>query len=273
MNVLQLGIGSYTLAWSVGVPGYPAPAAPLDAVGLIRIAEANGIAVVQIADNLPLHRMEEAEWERIASAGRTCGIALEIGTRGTDPGHLLRYLGIAERLRSAIVRTLITTDDMAQAERDLAAVLPRFAAAGIVLAVENHGLHTCGQLAALFRHFDSPYLGLCLDTVNSFGALESPDRVIAALAPYTVNVHIKDFAVRRLDHQMGFEVVGAAAGAGRLDIPGLLHTLHELGKRPNAILELWTPFVRSVAETVRLEREWMKASLAYLKQLPDFLVY
>ena len=64
----------------------------------------------------------------------------------------------------------------------------------------------------LSRRSQLPYVGICLDTVNSFGSLEGPEVVIETLAPYTVNLHIKDFDIRRTDHNMGFTIFGTPAG-------------------------------------------------------------
>lgn len=268
---MQLGISSYTFTWSIGVPGYDRPDTPMDASALLRTAAEHGLHLVQIADNMPLHSMDGAELDRLSALAREWGIRLEVGTRGTEPGLLLTYLELARRLDARLCRTLITTEDMEEACRDLSAVLPAFEAAGIILAVENHGLHTTEQLAGLFRRLHSPMLGCCLDTVNSFGALESPDQVTAALAPFTANLHLKDFDIRRSPHMMGYEVTGTAAGDGRLRIPDTIGTVASLG-RPGttAILELWTPYMDSVEATIRLEQEWFGRSLAYLSKHLEF---
>ena len=100
----------------------------------------------------------------------------------------------------------------------MAEVLPVFAAASVNLALENHGLHTSRELADLLRGIGNPVLGCCLDTVNSFGSLEGPEQVIRNLASHTICLHLKDFVIRRHPHQMGFEILGAPAGQGRLDI-------------------------------------------------------
>jgi hypothetical protein len=50
---MRLGIGSYTYAWAIGVPGYPPPPPPLTPQALLdRVAEL-GVRTVQLADNLP----------------------------------------------------------------------------------------------------------------------------------------------------------------------------------------------------------------------------
>lgn len=262
---MKLGISSYALAWSVGVPGYEPPVDPLTALDLLDIASHHQVGVVQIADNIPLHVMPEDELRRLKASADALGIELEIGTRGTDPAHLLSYLRIAKTVGASLCRTLITDKDLSLPTHQLRKVLPVFQAAGVSIAVENHGLHTTDQLAELFDELDHPYLGCCLDTVNSFGALESPAKVIRDLLPYAINLHVKDFEISRVDHQMGFTVLGKPAGYGKLDISGLLRAVRAGGRHPNAILELWTPYSHSVGRTVALERSWFEQSLQYLK--------
>ncbi|MGG1515614.1 sugar phosphate isomerase/epimerase [Paenibacillus oryzisoli] len=265
---MKLGISSYTLTWSVGVPGYPPPLQPIDACGLLTIAREEQVALVQIADNLPLQAKSDNELLQLRRRAEEINIELEIGTRGTDPDHLRRYLQIARLLNSKLVRTLITTSDLSVAARDLAEIEPEFAHEGVLLAIENHGLHTTNQLIGLFQQLNSAHIGCCLDTVNSFGALEDPQRVIDALTPYLVNLHIKDFDIQRIDHQMGFSLLGTPAGAGRLDLNYLFGRIAEYGKTPTAILELWTPYCGTTENTIRKEHAWMKESLSNLRKYP-----
>jgi hypothetical protein len=46
--------------------------------------------------------------------------------------------------------------------------------------------------------------------------------------------------------------------------------LAEAGRKPNVIIEHWTPFAGSLEESLALEESWAKASVAYLKSLPWF---
>ena len=264
---MKLGIGSYTLTWSIGVPGYPAPANPLDATELIRLAAKAGVRLVQLADNIPLGTMTDAELQSIRAASREYGVELELGTRGTDPDHLLHYLDLCEFFQARLLRTIITVEDLGRAKKDIALVLPQFEKQGVIIGVENHSMHKTGELAAMIRQLDHPCLGSCLDTVNSFSALETPDIVVENLAPFVVNFHIKDFDIRRVDHQMGFEIVGTPAGSGRLDIGSILAKIRMLGRAPTCILELWTPYQGEMETTIGLEQRWTEKSLAYLKPL------
>jgi sugar phosphate isomerase/epimerase len=158
---------------------------------------------------------------------------------------------------------------MVEAERNLKEVLPRYTKEDIVIAIENHGLHTTEQLVTLFKNIDSPYLGSCLDTVNSFGALENPDKVIMNLVPYIKNLHIKDFEIKRHRHQLGFEIIGTPAGKGHLNLDLLFDTINKSGNNPTAILELWTPYTDTLEETVAIEQLWLRESLDFLKSCPE----
>lgn len=264
---MKLGISSYSLTWAIGVPGYEAPINPLTTFDLLRKAHDYDIHLVQIADNLPLHRMNDDQLKRLARIANSHSIALEIGTRGTDPDHLLEYLRIAGLLGATLIRTLITEPDLEEPTQQLRRVIPRYQQAGVRIALENHGLHTTKQLTSLFSDLDDSTVGCCLDTVNSFSALDCPDRVIEDLVPYISNLHIKDFDVTRIDHQMGFMILGKPAGYGKLDIPSLLERIAKENKNPSAILELWTPFKDSIERTINLEQKWFEQSLHYLKTL------
>ena len=55
---MRLGIGSYTYGWAIGVSGH-APERPMGALDLLERAAELGVGLVQVADNLPLHRLCE----------------------------------------------------------------------------------------------------------------------------------------------------------------------------------------------------------------------
>jgi sugar phosphate isomerase/epimerase len=270
---MKLGISSYTYTWAVGVPGYPV-ADPLNVSGLFDKAATLGVSVVQIADNLPLDALDERELNVLVESARVQGLQIEVGTRGIRPAHLETYLKLAQRLDSPIVRVVIDTADHHPNRSDVIALLreslPAFALAGIRLAIENHERFTVRDFIHILENINSPYLGICLDTVNSFGALEGPQVVLEALGAWTINLHIKDFTIRRADHMMGFTIEGTPAGQGQLDIRWLLEMLAPYGLGYNAILELWTPPADSISATVNKEDHWAKASVEYLRSLiPD----
>jgi sugar phosphate isomerase/epimerase len=267
---MQLGISTYTFTWVIGVPGYPKPSQPMDAAGLLRQAHAYGVPVVQICDNMPLHNMCREELIGIRDLSAELGIQLEIGTRGVEPEHLRKYMEICRLLHSDFLRIILQKNNayvsIEEASELLKQVLPEFEKAKVRIAVENHERHKVAELVSLVKEIDSPWLGICLDTVNSFGALEGPDFVITELAPYTINLHMKDFVIRRLDHMMGFELTGAPAGSGQLNLDYAAAEIKKHGKDPNVILELWTPYTGDIETTVQKEKEWADQSIQYLKE-------
>ena len=265
---MQLGLGSYACAWAIGVPGSPPPE-PMDSIGLIQRASSLGLRLIQIADNLPLEKCSDGELKRIRDAARDHAIGIEVGTRGISGGHLPRMLEICELFASPILRVVVDTrehhpspDEVIAAVRDF---LPALRRANVSLAIENHDRFTTATLASIIERIGSPDVGICLDTVNSFGSLEGPQVVVERLAPFVINLHIKDFAIERAGHMMGFTVTGAPAGEGRLDVPWLLDKLRSAGRDPNAILELWPAPEAEISATIRKEEEWCQASVRYLR--------
>lgn len=266
----MIGLGSYAFAWAVGVPGYR-PEKPLDVFGFVDRAAQHGFSLVQIADNLPLHVLSQPDLARLAAQLTALGLKLELGTRGLKPLHLQTYLELAQVFESPILRVVIDSFDyrptLDEIHHTIEAVLPSFADANIALAIENHDRFKAHELKGLVARFASPYLGICLDTVNSFGALEGPDVVIATLAPYVLNLHIKDFKVVRESHSMGFRIVGTPAGQGELDIPLLLARVQQEHQPVNAILELWPAPELNLEATLAKEAQWVAESAAYLQSL------
>jgi sugar phosphate isomerase/epimerase len=270
---MRLGIGSYTYTWAIGVPGRM-PASPLTARELLERAAALGVRVVQFCDNLPLTRLGPADLDEFEKYAREHRLAIEIGTRGMDPGNLLAHLALARRFGAPFLRLVVdstghepTPEEVVES---LHALLPQFRDAGVKLALENHDRFASRTLARIVDELGADEAGVCLDTVNSFGALEGPELVVGTLAPYTLNLHVKDFIIRRVSSQMGFIVEGCPAGRGRLNLPWLLEELRAAGRDPNAILELWTPFAHSLELTMAREEAWARESISRLRQLiPD----
>lgn len=267
---MRLGLGSFALAWNVGVPGYPVQR-PLDVFGFADLAAQHGFELVQIADNLPLTGMSEAELRRLERHLQTLGLGVELGTREIWGRNLERHLELCERLGSTLLRVVVDGPDHHPSPNEVVetvkAVLPKFEAAGIILALENHDRFTSRTLAGIVTALDSPLVGICLDTVNSFGALEGPEVVVRTLGPFVVNLHVKDFVVRRMNHNMGFTVTGTPAGQGILSLPELLNKLAAFGRDPNLVLELWPAPEKTLAATLEKERRWVGESARYLKTL------
>jgi 3-oxoisoapionate decarboxylase len=267
---MRLGLSSFAFAWAVGVPGHP-PAQPLTAIGLLHKAQALGVKLVQFGDNLPLVDLPDRERDECLAWAKSNGIELELGTRGLDESNLLAHLELARRLRAPFVRLVVDAKGHEPSPRDvvnrLRPLVARFADAGVRLGIENHDRFTARTLVEIIEQLGPAHVGVVLDTVNSLGALEGPETVVTTLAPYTLNLHVKDFVIERVSTQMGFSVTGCPVGHGRLDVPWVLDCLRTAGREVNAILELWPPPQPTIEATIALEQAWAEESVRYLRQL------
>jgi sugar phosphate isomerase/epimerase len=267
---MKVGISSFSYGWSVGVAGSQ-PNHPLDAMGLVREAERLGVSLVQIGDNLPLHSLPEAQLEELKGDCFRKGIALEVGCRGFLPEMIMAYIVIASQLASPILRIVTDTDDCKPSTAEIVAVVrelvPELERHEVTLAIENHDRFRAEELVRMIKAVDSERIGICLDTVNSFGCGEGVESVVQCLAPYTNNLHLMDFTIARFPHQMGFTVSGTPLGKGMLNVPWLLAVLKAHGRDVNAVIELWTPPEKEIEVTMAKERRWVEESVTYLRRL------
>lgn len=271
MLIGEVGISSWSVPWAVGVPGYPQPRAPLDAMGLVSRAGELGVGVVQFADNLPLHSLSEDELRRLKQRAGETGLTLELGTRGLETAHLRRYIELAAGLGAGVVRTVLSgrhldRAELERAEMGLRALLPDLEQREVALALENNEAFSAAEFAEVVQAIGSPWVGICLDTANSLGRPETLQTVVSELAQHTVMLHAKDYEISRIDTRMGFVVEGRALGEGRVDFEMVLDRLRgSANGRISLIVEHWPPFSGDVASSVAREAEWLTRSLAFLR--------
>ena len=265
---MRLGISSYTFTWAVGVPGY-AVNNPMSAVQLLEKAVSLEVACVQIADNMPLHLYDHTQLSALKKQAEALQMAVEVGTRGLSPENIHTYLDIAEQFGSPILRAVIDAPDFEPAIPEIIMILrqlrPELEKRRIKLAIENHDRFKVREFVEILEAVPSAFIGICLDSVNSMGAGEGVHIVTEFLAPYTFNLHVKEFVVRRIDHKMGFQIEGRPVGEGMLPLAWMLEKL-----TPNctsAILEQWVPPEKTMAETITKEEAWARHSIAYLKSI------
>lgn len=263
---MQLGISSYSYPWAVGVPG-SVPPEPLGASALVQKAQHFGLSRVQFGDNLPLHEVEQ-----VAALGQM-GLQIEAGTRRLEAQHLRRYLAIATKVGSPFLRVVIDdtgyTPSESQAIAVIGQVIDEFRQAQVVLAIENHDRFSVASLRRIIQATDPQWVGVCLDTANSLGVGEGLQEVVMGLAPYTVNLHVKDFNIERVPHKMGFVVRGCPAGQGMLNVPWILEHLAPYRRCLSATLEVWSNPLADLPSTLAQEEAWVVQSLQYLKPFFD----
>lgn len=265
---MRIGISSYTYTWAVGVPG-EMPRKPLSCFDLINLAQQHGVEVLQIADNYPLIGQTEYQWRELGDFATQKNICIEIGGRGLMPENLMKHIEMAAIFKSPILRMVIDADGFEPGPKEAVAIirnaLPMLEKKEITLALENHDRLYSSVFKQIIETLGHPLAGICLDSVNSMGIGEGLESVVGNLAPFTVNLHVKDFTVRRVDHKMGFVVEGTPAGDGMLRLPWILEMIKPYGKCSSAILELWTSPDQHLDATIAKENRWAKESIKYLK--------
>lgn len=262
------GISSYTYPWSVGVGGN-ITAGLMTAPQLLEAAVSLGAKRLQLADNLPVHRLPASEWCSLVEAARSAEIQLELGIRGLTLGNLEIYLPLCVACGSPFLRVVIDSDGYQPATDEIIqiikSVLPRFIEQKVILAIENHDRFRAWELVKIIQATNPDWVGICLDTANSLGADEGIYEVTEVLSHYTVNLHVKDYAIKRFPHAMGFEVTGRPAGMGQAPISWILEQLSQFSKCQSATLEVWSMPLETLEETIAQERQWAILGAVYLK--------
>lgn len=267
----HVGLSTFAYLWRMS-PWAPRPMT-LDEV--LRDTAAQGVSLFQVCDHPPLDDAPDDRLRELRALADGLGITLEVGTRGTRPEHLERYLYVARTLGAGLVRSMWTSgDDRPDADetlRRLRAVLPAYEAAGVTLALETYEQVPTSALVDVVASVDSPWLGICLDPGNSVARFEHPRDVVERCAPYTRSWHVKDFDFTRSPGWVGFRYAGVPLGTGHLDYPGVRDALRVDARDINRIVEFWLPWQDAAdgetdAETtVRTEREWTTTTIEYLR--------
>jgi sugar phosphate isomerase/epimerase len=265
MKSEKLGISSYLFFWAIQY-------LHLSAEQIVEKTADLELHVLQICDNLPLSSLSDRELEALRALAASKSIALEVGTRGFDQDELRRYIEIARRLGSKILRFVpwsgkeelssLSVEALANFIQPLLKDCETF---DVSLAIENHSEIADEDLVRLVTKIKSPYVGICLDTANSTGLLQKPLETVRLLAPFTLSLHLKDFTVLKKGGK-GYVISGIPLGQGWLDVPAVFNALQSQHKRPNILLELWVDPCPSEPETLQKEEYWIRQSIDYARR-------
>jgi sugar phosphate isomerase/epimerase len=266
---MQLGISTYTYGWGVGTPENR-PLTYLTELDLLTKAEQVGVSLVQFGDNLPLHQLSTESLIHLHKAAQAKNISLEVGARGLTEDHLHVYIRIASQLNAKLLRFVVDAKGYEPEVDTIIAIIKanllQLENNQLTLGLENHDRLKAKEFAYIIEQVGSPRVGICLDSVNSMGAGEGLEQIVEILAPYTVNLHIKDFGIKRLPHLMGFQIDGRPAGKGMLNVPWLLQKIIPYQRCHTAILEQWVVPEDTLDKSILKEDAWAAESIHYLKQ-------
>ena len=259
--MIKAGLSSWAFAWNIGVSGYQKPSTLMTLEMLIQKAVELKADVLQIADNINYTHIE------FTSAVKTAekhNLEIELGTKGTS--NLEKIIELAYQNNIKLIRTLPhndhdipTINELTKRLGSASKILEKY---GIKLALENHDHYQAAHLLEAVKNADSPYIGICYDPANNYGQGEGYLKCAQILAPYVINVHYKDFIIKRMPHMMGFTIEGVPAGSGLIEYEKLKALFnHNL----SWIVELWTPWQGSISKTATLEMDFALQSINFLK--------
>jgi len=263
---VSLGLGTYALfwEWSDRAPD------PIDLPGMLHRTRDLDADVFQICDYPALETYGDARLRDLRATAEDLGVELELGTRGTDPDHLRRYLRRCDRLGAHVLRSMVQvgpgkpgTDRVVSTLRDLRGDLD---ALEVDLALETYEQLPSTTLVDIVERADHPRIGIALDPANCVAALEHPDDVIDRCAPYTLDLHVKDFAFSRQAGWVGFSYAGAPMGEGLLDYAHELAAVRPVERGINQIVEHWLVWQGDPQTTIAEERRWTERTLTYARE-------
>jgi sugar phosphate isomerase/epimerase len=265
---LIAGLGSYAFRWSIGHKDR-IPSKPMTPIELLNTAVAMGFSVVQYADNMPLHKISKTSLDILATAAKTHGIAIEVGVQSFDSSLVHEYLEIAKRLNAKILRVALDAQDavtpLDKLGSELTTILPIARDDKCQIAIENHFDFPSRRMAKLLDQVNDPTLGACLDVANSICAGEWPEETIEILAPYTINLHLKDYVIIPDPYGVGFAIHGCPLGQGLTNLSGVLA---KLDHRPMSVIyEHWLPWPGNFKKAKDLEISWTSSGSKSLKNL------
>ena len=267
----ELGISSWTFPWAVGAATGPQPKRKMTPLQLLEKAKKLGVSVVQIADNMPLEDLNSHQLSNVKSFAKENNIYIEAGTKDVDPEHLSRLLDIADYLESGVLRTLPalfgSKISMTELEENIRKILSLLEEKDITIVLENTEAFLVQEYADLMDRINHPKLKMCVDAANAIGRFEGPHYVVDTLAKYCANYHFKDIDSIRSSSLMGFSIIGAVSGKGKIPLDYALNKLTELGNYTSVILEQWPPLLDSIDATIANEQQMAELSISYLQSV------
>lgn len=274
-KIPRVGIGSFAFRYAIG-RGEFQPPKPMTAMDFLSEAHQLGFGGVQLCENLGYSSLSDDELLEIKNKADRLGLFIEIGMRHLTPENLSRHLEIAEILSSRFLRMVLgpqqpspEADPEALREKStriLLDALPQFKRQGVTVGIENNFDLPSEYLVRIAKDVDDEHVGLILDTTNCIGFIERPQETLQIFQPHILSVHLKDYAIRRVE--AGFIMTGTTLGEGWLDIDGLLRAILESNQVQSIIMEMCTrrEDQHTVEETLAWEREAIEKSASFLQE-------
>ena len=187
-------------------------------------AEAYGMFVEGSA-GLPPSRSDVEKFEAVVRTAKQAGANV---IRVAMGGRRYEQFDRAEQFRTFADRS----------QKSLQLGEPVAARHGMRLAIENHKDRRIPEMLEMLNHISSEYVGLCVDTGNSFALLEDPMATVEAYAPWALAAHLKDMALA--EYEDGFLLADVPLGKGVLNLPEMVGIFRKANPGINFSLEMAT---------------------------------
>ena len=171
---------------------------------------------------------QPSDIERFKAALRTAKQAGARVIRTAIGGRRYEQFGDAGQFEAFAARSL----------KSLQLATPLAARQRMRLAIENHKDWRIDQMLDIIKRLGSEYVGVCVDTGNSFALLEEPMAVVESYAPVAFSAHLKDMAVG--EYEEGFLLADVPLGEGLLDLAGMVEILRKANPDIRFSLEMAT---------------------------------
>lgn len=271
---MKLGLDSYSYHLAFGAHPDFCPRQKMTLTGFIdRVAEL-GLDGFQI-DPMHLPHRDDSFLRSIRRQAESHNLFIEYGAMSLQPEQLADDLEVCAQLGSPVLRTFagfdrygkgtVIADEMRKAVQYLDLIKSKAEAAGIRIAVENHGDFSADELVRVVQAVDSPWVGICLDLGNAMLTFEDPIQACRKMAPFAMTTHFKDHGVTLTNS--GCVVYGTALGDGVIDLHAALDLLRSTTRLERIILEI--PCQAETDESACLEKEddMIRRSIAYARDV------
>jgi sugar phosphate isomerase/epimerase len=133
------------------------------------------------------------------------------------------------------------------------------------LGIENHGDYYASDLVELCRR--TPFLGIFLDTGNTYLIGEQSLPAIRAAAPLTIGTHFKDHYVwpEKQTYPLRFEIGGAVLGEGDVGLREAYDILLAEAPDPAALVMM----IEMIPPRPMGPEECLAKTLAFVRSLPE----
>lgn len=247
---LLTGLNPYGISYHLGLHASGTARANPNPVGLrgfIELATELGARSIELWDGWLLSLSGDdlaALRDRLGSLGM-----VPVVSTGLQQAQTARLVEIATVLGAPLIRVALTSvlcgdravcdppwrERVSITREKLGGVAARAAAAGKIVAIENHQDFTSRELVALCEEF-GPSVGITYDTGNSFPVAEAPLDFTHVVAPYVRHVHLKDYNVQQTSE--GFRLVRSALGDGAVPFRAILDILGRHREELTVCMEL-----------------------------------